>query len=214
MTAARSYHQFCPIASALDVVGDRWALLVARELLLGTRRFSQLAEGLPGISTDILTARLRALESASVVRRVGGARPAYELTTGGQALSPVLRELARWGADRLEPPKSIDAVRPRVALTALLLPSEVPTNVEGCFELRTSSEVTRVFVGDGTITVLPDDSAATRLTTIELTHAGLVSLLLGGRTLDLLRSGDLVIHGDRRAARNLLDGLATAAPIG
>jgi DNA-binding HxlR family transcriptional regulator len=215
MTATRSYDQFCPIASALDAVGDRWALLVVRELVLGSRRFSQLAEGLPGISSDILTARLRALESAKIVRRVGDVRPAYELTEGGRALSPILRELVRWGGHRLAAPESLDVVRPRVALTALLLaPTEMPIDIEGCFELRTSDQVTRILVEDGMMTFLPEDRAASQVTTIDITHPGLVTLLLGGPSPDLLRSGDVVIHGNRKAARSLLDNLVAAVLIG
>ncbi len=214
MTAARSYHQFCPVATALDAVGDRWALLVVRELLLGPRRFHQLAEGLPGISTDILTARLRAMESAGVVRRTGGARHGYELTGTGHALRPALGELARWGASRVALPDSIDAVPPRLALTTLLLlPTEAPANVAGCFEVRAGDEMARIVIRDGTTTVLREEDAGHPDAAIELTHADLVSLLLGGRTRDKLRSGDLRIRGDRRAARLLLDGLAAASPL-
>jgi DNA-binding HxlR family transcriptional regulator len=215
MKAARSYEQVCPVAAALDAVGDRWALLVVRELLLGPRRFSELAEELPGISTDVLTARLRAMEAAGVIRRSGNGRSAYELTEDGRGLAPIERELARWGAPRLRAPDSIDEVRPRAALTSLLLfPIEAPTNVVGRFEVRSGGEIARIAVGDGGVTVLPEPTATMpELTLIELTHAGLNTLVLGGRTKDLLRSGDLLIRGDRKAARVLLDHLAAAAPI-
>src|SRR5919106_4609381 len=83
----RSYEQHCSLALALDVVGDRWALLIVRDLLLGPRRFGELLEGLPGIGTDILTARLRDLEADGVVsRRIEGRASWYQLTDEGKAL--------------------------------------------------------------------------------------------------------------------------------
>src|SRR3569623_3393230 len=101
-TSARSYAQYCGLAQALDVVGERWTLLVVRELLLGPRRFGDLMTGLPGISTDLLTARLRSLEAVGAVRRRRLPPPAsvqvYELTEFGQGLRKVLSGLAAWGA--------------------------------------------------------------------------------------------------------------------
>lgn len=99
---ARSYGDPCGIARALDLVGERWALLVVRELLLGPKRFTDLREGLPGLSADVLSQRLRELEQAEVVRRAKLPPPAgarvYELTPRGQELEPVLLGLGRWGS--------------------------------------------------------------------------------------------------------------------
>jgi DNA-binding HxlR family transcriptional regulator len=103
--ATRSYGQFCSVAAALDAVGDRWSMLVVRELLAGPRRYTDLQAGLPGIATDMLASRLRGLESAGVVRRRELPAPAsskvYELTDDGRDLEPVLVELSRWGLRRL-----------------------------------------------------------------------------------------------------------------
>jgi len=100
----RSYADPCAVARALDAVGERWALLVVRELSLGPRRFGQLRAGLPGISPNVLSQRLRELEDAGVLRRYEMAAPAsgaaYELTERGYALDPVLQALGRWGASR------------------------------------------------------------------------------------------------------------------
>jgi len=94
----RSYAQLCGIATALDVVGDRWALLVVRDLMFGPLRFGDLIEGLPGIGTNTLTARLRQLEAAGVVRRRLADRAiVYELTPYGHELEPILMALGRWG---------------------------------------------------------------------------------------------------------------------
>jgi DNA-binding HxlR family transcriptional regulator len=101
---SRSYAQDCAVALALDAVGDRWTLLVVRELLAGPKRYTDLQDGLPGISTDVLAARLRQLEAGGLVERSVLPAPAaskvYALTERGAALEPVLVALARWGAAR------------------------------------------------------------------------------------------------------------------
>ncbi|WP_030888714.1 winged helix-turn-helix transcriptional regulator [Streptomyces sp. NRRL S-1868] len=111
----RSYDQFCAIARALDSVGDRWSLLIVRELLAGPRRYTDLHADLPGVSTDVLAARLKHLEGEGLVVRRALPRPAtakvYELTARGGELLPVLTALARWGAADLGTPRSTDAVR-------------------------------------------------------------------------------------------------------
>lgn len=98
----KSYGEGCLAAHALDLIGDRWALLVARELMLGPKRFGALKTGLPGIATNMLARRLEQMEAAGlVVRRslpAPASAPGYELTPAGQGLWPVMRELCRWGA--------------------------------------------------------------------------------------------------------------------
>src|SRR6478736_2076036 len=102
MAGKRAYGDPCGIARALDVVGERWALLVVRELVLGPKRFTDLRTGLLGVSTDVLSQRLRQLEQAGVLRQVTlpppGATRAYELTDRGRELEPVLHALGRWGS--------------------------------------------------------------------------------------------------------------------
>lgn len=98
----KSYNQFCSLARALDHIGDRWTLLIVRELLLGPRGFGKLKEALPGIATNLLTQRLKQLENDAIVRRSAhNARSkavTYELTEQGRALEPTILELVRWGA--------------------------------------------------------------------------------------------------------------------
>jgi DNA-binding HxlR family transcriptional regulator len=100
--SARTYKQHCGIARALDVIGERWALLIVRELVLGPKRFTDLREGLPGIATNVLSQRLRQLERDGIVARRRLPPPAasgvYELTDYGQELVPIMLELGRWGA--------------------------------------------------------------------------------------------------------------------
>ncbi len=96
----RSYRQYCSLARALDLVGERWTLLIIRELLSGPRRYQELLDNLPGIGTNLLAARLRELEGGRIVQRVLLSAPrirAYELTPQGRALEPAVVALARWG---------------------------------------------------------------------------------------------------------------------
>src|SRR5689334_23074490 len=108
MGPVRRYEHYCPVAHALDMVGDRWELLIVRELLLGPKRYTDLADGLPGIGTNILAARLRDLEACGVIAKKTLPPPAasrvYDLTDYGRELRPVMRELALWGARSLGPP--------------------------------------------------------------------------------------------------------------
>src|SRR5256884_9375767 len=105
---AKHYDHYCPVAHALDVVGDRWALLVIRELMQGPKRYTDLADGLPGIGTNILAARLRDLERCGVIAKrtlpPPAASPVYELTDYGRELKSVMREVALWCTRTLWPP--------------------------------------------------------------------------------------------------------------
>ncbi|MFJ9363800.1 winged helix-turn-helix transcriptional regulator [Nocardia sp. NPDC101769] len=111
----RSYDHYCTVSRALDIVGDRWNLLVVRELCSGPRRYSDLFADLPGISTDVLAARLKDLERDGILtkRRVGprAGTAVYELTDSGAALRPVLDSLSAWGAAQLGEQRATDAVR-------------------------------------------------------------------------------------------------------
>jgi DNA-binding HxlR family transcriptional regulator len=112
----RSYKEQCPLARALDVIGDRWAMLVVRELMLGPRRYTDLAGGLPGIGTNILADRLTDLQRTGVITRLSVPPPTpavvYRLTEAGQALWPAIRALGAWGAAHGRPASAADALRP------------------------------------------------------------------------------------------------------
>ncbi len=132
----KAYHQYCPVAHALDVVGDRWELLIVRELMLGQRRYTDLAEALPGIGSNILTTRLRELETAGVVRKTKLPPPfavsVYELTEHGRALDTVLGALAQWGARTLGPPGSGDCW----SMYAVHTRFRPEAAVDGVYEIR------------------------------------------------------------------------------
>src|SRR5215207_10476070 len=108
----RSYNQYCTVARALDIVGERWTLLMVRELLTGPKRLKDLLEGLPGIGTNLLANRRKTLEGEGIVRRATLPPPAgsnvYELTELGGSLEPVIMALSRWGARLLDAPREVD----------------------------------------------------------------------------------------------------------
>jgi DNA-binding HxlR family transcriptional regulator len=146
----KHYDQYCPVAHALDLVGERWALLVVRELMRGPKRYTDLREAL-GIGTNILAARLRDLEACGVVAKRTLPPPAasrvYELTEYGQELRTALRELALWGARSLGPPGNDEELFPGWLVNAVdtVLAPIAPA---GRFEFRVGEEVASLVDGE------------------------------------------------------------------
>jgi DNA-binding HxlR family transcriptional regulator/putative sterol carrier protein len=151
----RSYRQYCAMARALDVLGERWTLLVVRELLTGPKRFKDLLEGLPGVGTNLLATRLKELEGEGLLRRTTLPPPAgsavYELTERGRDLEPVLMGLARWGVDLLGEPRPGEAFRPVWAAQAMkaTFRPEAARWVRETYEFRVGGDVFHVRVDDG-----------------------------------------------------------------
>jgi DNA-binding HxlR family transcriptional regulator len=111
--SARNYGQYCGVAAALDQVGERWALLIVRDLLVGPRRYGDLKQGLPRIPTNILSSRLKELQAAGIVRRVPLAHGlVYELTDDGRGLEDIVLALGRWGFRRMGEPREGDVITP------------------------------------------------------------------------------------------------------
>ena len=151
----KSYRQYCPVAHALDQIGDRWELLIVRELMLGQRRYTDLADALPGIGSNILTSRLRDLESAGIVRKTKLPPPwavtVYELTEHGRALDSVLRSLAQWGARTLGAPDPEDCWS-MYAVHVRFRPEEA---VDGVYEIRfVDGETISMQVRDGELVAM------------------------------------------------------------
>src|SRR5437868_7024460 len=132
--AARTYGQFCGLARALELVGERWALLIVRDLLVGPRRFTDLRHGLPRIPTNVLSERLKELEQGGVVRRRVLPRPAasvvYELTEYGGGLGGVVQRLGLWGAQSLGEPRPGEIMTTDSMIMALRT-TFVPAAAEG-----------------------------------------------------------------------------------
>ena len=137
----RSYGQYCALAKALDHVGDRWTLLIVRELLIGPRRYSEMRAALPGIATNLLADRLRELQADGIITRVDESGT-YELTEFGRGLEKPVHELVRWGARWMGERESTEAFRPEwlaVALAALL-----PRRRSGRVEIRADNTLVSV----------------------------------------------------------------------
>lgn len=192
----RSYRQFCGVARALDLVGERWALLVVRELALGPKRFTDLLEGLPGVSTSVLAARLRELEGGDVIRRrflpPPAASTAYELTEYGLGLVPVMLALGRWGARSLGTRTDDQAFRSDWLVLALkaYFHAEAARGVNAVYEVRLGEGAFALRVRNRTVEVDPGPAGQPTLV-LEADDAALVALLLG-TSVDGVR----VVDGD------------------
>lgn len=145
--STRSYGQYCGFARALEVVGERWAMLIVRDLLVAPKRFTDLHRGLPGIPTNVLTARLKELEQAGVVHRRVLPRPVgsiiYELTPYGRELEDVVVRLGRWGAKALGDPRSGEVVTPDSLMMAMrtTFRPEAARGVHASYELRMGGDI-------------------------------------------------------------------------
>lgn len=154
----RSYRQYCSIAKALDAVGDRWSLLIVRELLIRDGlRYTDLKDGLPGIATNLLSDRLRQLESAGLVRREDAAPPVattlFHLTEAGAELLPVVDALGRWGVRFMIDPPEDDVFRSEWFSfpVSLFLHDSDPDGPSASIELRTASDPVFVEVAGGSV---------------------------------------------------------------
>jgi len=179
----KTYAQYCPVARALDVVGERWTLLIVRDLLMGPKRYTDLREGLPGIATDILTARLRTLEQAGFVRRRELPRPApatvYELTEDALQLRHAILALGRVGMSTLGGPEAGEDVRPERMVLGLRVSFRRAEFAEltETYELTIDGEPFTVGVADGTVDTKPEtaSSPAIRLRTDADTFVALLT---------------------------------------
>jgi DNA-binding HxlR family transcriptional regulator len=154
----RSYGEYCSLAKALDVVGDRWTLLIVRELTIkGPCRYTDLRNGLPGIATNLLADRLRELEQSGIVRREEAPPPIattlFSLTPRGDELRPAVEELTRWGLPLMSEQRPDDAVRSHWLIGAidLMLTDRTPERPPVSIELRTGDEPIVVETADGAV---------------------------------------------------------------
>jgi DNA-binding HxlR family transcriptional regulator len=204
----RSYDQYCPLSRALDMIGERWTLLIVRELLAGPRRYTDLHADLPGVSTDVLAARLKEMESDGLVARRRLPPPAaatvYELTARGQDLLSALTALAHWGSADLAGPRPTDALRPHwFALPLMNELAELGIPCEGVANVR---------LGEGTFHILisragpayghgPVEHADAELTLDS--HACLL-VSQGDATLaELIKTDQISVDGDSPLAQAL-----------
>jgi DNA-binding HxlR family transcriptional regulator len=213
----RSYEQYCPLACALDLLGERWTLLVVRDLLAGPKRYTDLHRGLPGLATDLLTERLRRLEEAGVVRRRELPAPAgvtvYELTERGHELEPALFGLARFGLGLLGAPPQQAPPRDLLGLLlrALFDPDGAPGEPE-TWVFGDGDPPVALTVGAGRFDFQPDAAHAPGAPTARFSGdvPTLYDLLVGRLDAEAaLADGRLSVVGDR----NALERLRSAFPV-
>jgi DNA-binding HxlR family transcriptional regulator len=212
----RSYGQYCAVAKALDVIGDRWNLLIVRELLIrGPSRYTDLLSGLPGIATNLLADRLRALEEAGVVRREEAPPPVattlFELTERGDELLPIIRELGRWGVPLMAESGEQDAFRTHwlPAPARWFLTDSSPEDPPIAIEVRTGDEPMVIETADGSVHTRLGSAESPDLV-LSGAPQSVIGLLTGRLTLADARARGLRCEGSLKVLQRLRP--AAAAP--
>lgn len=201
--SARSYQQYCGLAVALDVLGERWTMLVLRELALGPKRYRDLIDALPGIGTNLLATRLKTLEAADVIRRTTLPPPAgvhvYELTARGDQLRPAIEGLALWGLQLLPEEIGDRAIRPAWAAGCMRAgaPPGAAQRLRGTYAFEVQGEEFHV-AADGDELVVRDGPPPTA-PDVRMTSDLPTYLALATRTItpqDAIAAGGLQLEGD------------------
>ena len=209
MNRERHYNQYCALARTLDVVGDRWTLLIVRELAPGPQRFVDLLDGLPGVSRNLLTGRLRALEGAGIIARrelpPPAARQVYELTADGLDLAVAMAPLIAWGARRLGDRRKGESFRARWPAVAMagLADREAAKGVNESYQYLVGDSAFHFTVDDGAVELLDgraQDPAVT-LVTDEETWADIASGKVTASSA--AAAGALKVSGDPEAAKRV-----------
>lgn len=202
----RSYNQYCATARTLDLVGERWTLLIIRELITGPKRYKDLLESLPGIGTSLLAARLKHLEATDLVRRVELPPPAgsmvYELTDAGRDLEPAIMAIARWGLKwALDEPGRADIFRPSWAVLAMqaAYDPDAAAGIEEIYEFRVGGEVFHARITYGTVQAR-HGSAFEPDVVITASENAFIDLVAGRETLaSAAKRGLIDVEGSRTA---------------
>src|SRR5687768_8362111 len=195
------YHQHCALARALDVAGDRWTLLIVRELVPGPRRFTDLLDGLPGVSRNLLTERLRALERDGIVTRrelpPPAARQVYDLTDDGRDLAAAIGPLIAWGAQRMSDREPTDSFHPRWAAVAMsvLADRDAAGGVQETYQFVIDRLAFHFVIDDGTIRLRdgPAEDPTVTWTTDEETWSQIVAGTVTAS--DAIGTGALIVQG-------------------
>jgi DNA-binding HxlR family transcriptional regulator len=213
----RRYGQYCGLAYALDLVGERWALLIVRDLLMAPRRFGELHRGLPGIPSNVLAARLKELEQNGVVERRVAPRPGtgvvYELTDYGRELEEIVLGLGLWGARSLGEPKQGDVVTPAALVVALRagFQPRAARGLRATYELRVGDVVVHARVAGGRLDA--GEGPAEEPDVVLESDATLKRVMAGELTIDeALASGRMRADGDGSLLERFPEVFALPAP--
>jgi DNA-binding HxlR family transcriptional regulator len=210
LVSRRTYHQpECGLAVALDLLGERWTLLIVRELLMGPQRYSDLHDALDGISTNLLAERLKHLETVGIAERGVLPPPAasvvYRLTPSGRQLEPVVIELARWGHQFTSPGESFDPRRTVFAMKANF--HAAPAESSGPVHLHVDGHTLGVMISHGELLAqpYPMETAAASVTLCAETLRG---LMCGAMSIaSAIEQGRAAIHGDVDAATTVVTAI-------
>jgi DNA-binding HxlR family transcriptional regulator len=210
-TERRTYSQYCPLARALDVIGERWTLLLVRELLSGPKRFKDLQDALIGIGTNLLSTRLKDMEKNDLVVRSKlpppGVAMVYELTERGRRLDEVVLSLARWGTGLLEEPrKAGEHFRPHWLLHGMLsmYDPELGRDLRMTYEFRIDDEVFHVIVRDGKAS--GDMGRAQRPDLVWMSDSrAFMELVFGVTPVDKAANSNALVVGDRDTLQQVLE---------
>ncbi|HXO51248.1 MAG TPA: helix-turn-helix domain-containing protein [Mycobacterium sp.] len=198
----RSYRQYCGLARGLDLIGDRWVLLIVRELLLGTRRYGELLDGLPGIATNLLADRLRAMEDNGLV--VKGDDDRYGLTERGEGLRDVVYAIGRWAYPLMGEMGPEDTFRGHWIVNTItaLFPGADDTRPELTVEVRSGGEAMTVRSGGGRVTAEWGPAPAPDLVLTGPPDT-IISLFAQRINVDEAKTSGLAVTGDPRQLRKL-----------
>jgi DNA-binding HxlR family transcriptional regulator len=207
----RTYAQYCGLAKGLDLIGDRWVLLVVRELLNGPRRYGELLDGLPGISTNLLAERLRTMQADGLVAKTQSDR--YALTERGEGLREVVHAIGRWAFPMMGPIGEGETFRSHwmVHPIAALFPGVDPSRPELTIEVRCTEEPVVIRSSQGRVTMEPGQAAAPDLVLTGPPDA-VVGLLARKISASEAKALGLAVTGDARLLRRLVPSMPAPAP--
>lgn len=217
MAGKRTYSDGCGVARALDTIGERWSLIIVRELVFGPKRFTDLRAGMPGASPNVLAQRLRELEESGVLcrRRLGPPAGAhvYELTERGRGLEQVLLALGRWDASSTLPARPVHSLDALMLWQRTAFDAAAAPGLSACFELRTDSDLFAVRVGRGRIEVCRG-AAREPDATVEADLETLICVLRRACALaEAVDRGRLKVTGDADALDRYVRALRAPAPL-
>ena len=204
----KEYEQYCPMALGLERIGERWTLLIVRDLMFGPMRYSDLKAGIPGIATNMLANRLSEMQDAGIIPKRELPPPAastvYELTELGRGLAPVLLELGKWGMNFLPEHDKAGFVREGLRQRAMIAAEHTSSSAEA-YTLIVDGEVIGFDVRPGSIEVL-DSPAPDSAVTLSLSSSTLMELMLLGKSVaEAEEEGKAKVQGDPAAAERLLN---------
>lgn len=217
MTTMRSYDDGCGAAHGMELIGERWALLVVRELVLGPKRFTDLRSSLPKLSPNVLVQRLRELEESGIVRHRKLPPPAasqvYELTEWGRELEPIIMSLGRWASRSPSKPSGPLSLSSMVLAMRTMFSAEAAGDFNAVLRLHLAEQDFTATVRNGAFDVKAGEPPNVDAS-IFCEPQGLQALVFGGRSLrEAIKAADVRVEGDRAAVERFLTLFPLPVPV-